>query len=46
VVVSEETGQISVALNGEIDRALSPDDLRMKLRTLVTTRRARPAYDG
>ena len=48
VVVSEETGQISVALNGEIDRALSPDDLRVKLRTLVTTRRARvrPAYDA
>jgi diadenylate cyclase len=48
VVVSEETGQISVALNGEIDRALSPDDLRVKLRSLVTARRGRVrlAYDA
>ena len=48
VVVSEETGQISIALNGEIDRSLSPDDLRAKLRSLIMARRApvRPAYDA
>jgi diadenylate cyclase len=47
VVVSEETGQISVALNGEIERALTPDDLRDRLRNLVALRRRRVrGYDG
>src|SRR3982751_4619528 len=41
VVVSEETGQISVALNGEIERALDPDELRERLRSLVLLRRGR-----
>src|SRR6476660_6736099 len=40
VIVSEETGQISLALNGEIERGLSPDDLRTRLRSLITTRKA------
>src|SRR5437870_6002268 len=39
VVVSEETGTISIALNGEIERGLTPDDLRGRLRTLVQQRR-------
>ena len=47
VVVSEETGQIALALDGAIERALSPDDLRERLRSLVLLRRGRAqaAYD-
>jgi diadenylate cyclase len=41
VIVSEESGNISLALDGRIDRALSPDDLRLRLRSLVTMRRGR-----
>src|SRR3982751_180430 len=39
VIVSEETGLISVSLNGEIERGLSPDDLRARLRGLIQQRR-------
>lgn len=39
VVVSEESGQISLALDGEIDRGLTPDALRHRLRALVMQRR-------
>src|SRR5436190_9385506 len=39
VVVSEETGKISIALDGEIERGLTPDDLRARLRTLIQQRR-------
>jgi diadenylate cyclase len=39
VVVSEETGQISLAIDGKIDRDLTPDALRARLRTLVMKRR-------
>jgi diadenylate cyclase len=39
IVVSEETGQISIALKGEIERGLTPDDLRARLRTLIQQRR-------
>src|SRR5215208_2720280 len=43
VVVSEETGQIALALDGRIERAMTPDDLRARLRTLIQQRRgARP----
>src|SRR5919198_6098842 len=47
VVVSEETGQIAIALNGEIERALTPDELRDRLRSLILVRRGRTsnAYD-
>jgi diadenylate cyclase len=50
IVVSEETGQIALALNGRIDRGLTPDHLRERLRPLIVQRRARsraalPAYD-
>jgi diadenylate cyclase len=49
IVVSEETGKISIALNGEIERGLTPDELRTRLRTLIQQRRVRrPAasYEG
>jgi hypothetical protein len=39
VVVSEETGQISIAIDGGIERGLTPDQLRARLRTLVVQRR-------
>ena len=50
IVVSEETGQIALALNGRIDRGLTPDHLRERLRPLIVQRRSRsraalPAYD-
>lgn len=50
IVVSEETGKISLAMNGQIDRALTPDELRARLRSLVVQRRGRvrasaAAYD-
>jgi diadenylate cyclase len=41
VIVSEETGNISVAIDGRIDRHLSPDELRDRLRSLVTMRKSR-----
>jgi len=40
VIVSEETGDISVAIDGRIERRLSTDDLRNRLRTLVTMRKS------
>jgi hypothetical protein len=39
VVVSEETGLISISLKGEIERGLSPDQLRERLRGLIQQRR-------
>src|SRR5215210_3802777 len=49
IVVSEETGQIALALDGKIERGLSADELRDRLRTLImqrrTGRRAGPSYD-
>ena len=41
VIVSEETGNISVAIDGRIDRGLTPDELRDRLRSLVTMRKSR-----
>lgn len=40
VVVSEETGIISLVLEGRIERELTQDELRNRLRQLVTYRRA------
>lgn len=40
IVVSEETGSISVAADGQIERGLTVDALRTRLRTLVLQRRA------
>ena len=40
VVVSEESGQIALALEGGIDRDLKADELRDRLHTLLAARRA------
>ena len=39
VVVSEERGEISLAYDGRIERALSPERLRVRLHELVLHRR-------
>ena len=39
IVVSEESGAISLALQGRMERPLTPDELRDRLRTLVLSRR-------
>ncbi|MCA1583644.1 MAG: diadenylate cyclase CdaA [Acidobacteria bacterium] len=36
IVVSEETGYISLVLNADIDRRLEPDALRVRLRELIS----------
>jgi diadenylate cyclase len=38
VVVSEETGIISIAIEGDIERGLDPETLRTRLRTLLLQR--------
>jgi diadenylate cyclase len=38
IVVSEETGKLSIVADGQIERGLSPDDLRARLRALVLQR--------
>jgi len=40
IVVSEETGGISIVADGQIERNLSSDALRARLRSLVLQRRA------
>ena len=40
VVVSEETGAISLVINGDIERLLQPDQLRLRLVTLILKRRS------
>lgn len=40
IVVSEETGAISLVADGQIERGLTGDDLRDRLRSLVLQRRA------
>ena len=42
IVVSEETGSISLVLGGEIERGLTSERLRTALRGLLGTRRAAP----
>lgn len=39
IVVSEETGVISLVMNGAIDRSLEPDQLRARLASLILKRR-------
>ena len=39
IVVSEESGVISLALDGGLERGLTPDTLRLKLRALLGLRR-------
>ena len=41
LVVSEETGIVSLALGGTFERGLAPDALRARLRSLLGVRRAR-----
>lgn len=41
VVVSEERGEISLATNGSLERRLSADALRQRLRSMVLMRKAR-----
>ena len=40
VIVSEESGLISIALDGSIERGLGPTDLRARLKDLVVKRRS------
>jgi diadenylate cyclase len=44
IVVSEESGRISVVADGQIDAGLSPEDLRARLRSLVLQRRPTSAH--
>jgi diadenylate cyclase len=39
IVISEETGAISVVADGQIERGIAPDALRTRLRSLVLQRR-------
>jgi diadenylate cyclase len=39
IVVSEETGNISLVIGGDIERGLSADGLRLRLRSLLGSRR-------
>jgi diadenylate cyclase len=43
VIVSEESGLISIALDGTIERGLGPTDLRARLKDLVVRRRTTAA---
>jgi len=40
IVISEETGVISLVINGEIERSLEPAQLRLRLATLLVMRRS------
>jgi len=40
LVVSEETGVISLVINGEMERSLEPDQLRLRLANLLVKRRS------
>ena len=39
IVVSEERGQIGLALEGQLERDLTPDQLRERLRALIVQRK-------
>jgi diadenylate cyclase len=39
IVVSEQTGGISIVVDGQIERGLTSDDLRTRLRTLILQKR-------
>ena len=41
IVVSEETGKISIALEGRIEQGIDPQQLRARLRTLLASERRR-----
>jgi diadenylate cyclase len=42
IVVSEQTGSISVVVDGQIERGLTTDDLRTRLRALILQKRPAP----
>jgi uncharacterized protein (TIGR00159 family) len=42
IVVSEETGRISIVVDGEIERGLDAETLKVRLRALVIEKRSRP----
>lgn len=44
IVVSEETGTISIAMNGEMERGFTEETLRERLRTLLGLRRPRAKH--
>ena len=47
IVVSEETGSVSIAVDGHIERGLDADQLRAQLRSLVLQRQtAKPQVSG
>jgi diadenylate cyclase len=48
IVVSEETGKISIVADGQIERGLDPDTLRARLRSLVLQRKptAMPKHEA
>jgi diadenylate cyclase len=46
IVISEETGQIALALDGSIERDLTADELRERIRSLVVLRRSSGRYVG
>lgn len=46
IVISEETGQISLALDGQIERNLSADELRERIRALIVLRRSSGRFVG
>ena len=43
IVVSEQTGSISVVVDGQIERGVTPEALRTRLQSLVINRRRRGA---
>jgi diadenylate cyclase len=43
IVVSEETGLISIVVDGQIERGLDPGQLRSRLRTLILGKQASPS---
>jgi diadenylate cyclase len=43
IVVSEESGKVSIVVDGQIERGLGTEELRSRLRSLVLHRRAGPA---
>jgi diadenylate cyclase len=42
IVVSEETGKISIVADGQIERGLDTESLRARLRSLVLQRKSAP----
>jgi diadenylate cyclase len=47
IVVSEETGIVSLVVDGRIERDVNPDTLRLRLRSLLLARRtAAPPRDA